>query len=271
MNQTLQQLKSRLSTKKTGIMAILDPDSKEYQGVLNEFLPKIQQMLNDAKKDLRDISQNADLVKKEMQSMYKVIKCQEKEIKEYNDKIKEYEKIIKMANVDLNQNIQAKDQYDKDMKTMELNWCIPFAGFFIMINDKKSGKYDRYIAERNHIQYVINEIENKISTNKDQLSNISDLSIHLIQKYDINMKKLNQHRKKVSNSINQVLYLSILEERLNMLRINGNTASHVLELLDKEPDMIHFDDDIYMDIIKAYYEHPDSFKDYIIKGEKEFL
>lgn len=271
MNQILQQLKSRLSTKSTGMTATLDHESQSYQRVLNEFIPKIQQMLNEAKKNLIDISQNASQLENEMKNMYKVIKSENRELQEYNDKINEYENMIQMANIDLNQNIQAKDQYDKDIKTMELNWCIPFAGIFIMLSDKKSGKYDRYVAESNRLQDVINSIENKIHENHDKISIISSSFVDLHRTYDINKEKLEKHRKKVSDCVNQVLYFSILEERLNALRINGSTISKVLHLLDKEPDVIHFDDQTYMDIIKEYHEHPDSFRDYIAKGKKEFL
>lgn len=271
MNETLQQLKKQLNTKPTYRLASLDPQSKKYQSVLNEFMPKIQKMLDDAKKNLQDISQNAPALKDEMTNIYNTIKLQRKNVEKLTNKIEGYNININHWSIDIKQCIQAKDEYNNELTQMKLKWLIPFAGPFIMIDDKNSGRYDRYLQEFKNSMNMIHQLEIRISEAEMLRKNAQEECNKVNKDIDDNTKKLGILHQKISDSVNQVLYLSILEERLNQLGCGMITNSKVLDLLDKEPEVIHFDDEIYMTIIKEYNKNPHSFNDYIVKGKEEFL
>ncbi|WP_050636057.1 hypothetical protein [Candidatus Stoquefichus sp. SB1] len=273
MNETLQQLKIQLSTgKKTyRMLASLDSNSKKYQEVLNEFMPKIKKMLDDAKKNLQETSQNAPKLKKEMTNLYNTINVQRKNIEELKNNIEEYDIKIKKWTIDIQQYTQARDNCDKELKNMRSKKFIPYVGLIMTIKDKRSGKYNRYLQEFENAVDMIHQLENHISEARVFCQKNQEECNKIYKNIDDDTKKLAILRQKISDSVNQVLYLSILEERLSQLGCGVVTSSKILELLDKEPEVIHFDNEIYMTIINEYNKNPDSFKDYIVKGDEEFL
>lgn len=217
------------------------------QDVKHEFLEKVKQMLDNAKKEMKDVSLDAISFKNKMNDIYVNIELRRKEadvlqkfINDMHTKIRDCENEIgkmKIRELDLLENMSMDKKERSQLKSLAIQRDF-------LNSDLENAKQKRLDA--------------------DQKLSIMHAYIH---EYTQNFKE--QHQV-ISNCVNKLLYLMILEKRLELSIIDENNVSKVFDVIDKQPHVICFDNDIYMDIIIKYNEYPNLLKDYIAKAESFF-
>lgn len=219
------------------------------QNTRREFLVKVKQMLDNTKKEMKDVSLDAiafqnkmndiymdiELKSREVNDLYKFIDATQIKIRNYENEIRK----MKIRELDLleKNKIDKKEQYQSQLHAIAI--------------------------QRGILNHELEYAEQKRLVVENKLSIIHDY----IHEY---RQKLKEQHQIISDCVNKVLYLMILEKRLELSITDENNLSKVFDVMDKQPHVICFDDDVYMDIISKYNEYPDLLKDYIAKAESFF-
>ena len=217
------------------------------QDVKHEFLEKVKQMLDNAKKEMKDVSLDAISFKNKMNDIYVNIELRRKEA----------DVLQKFIN-DMHTKIRDCENEIEKMKIRELDLLEN------MSMDKKERSQLKSLAIQR--DFLNSDLENAKQKRLDADQKLSIMHAY-IHEYTQSFKE--QHQV-ISNCVNKLLYLMILEKRLELSIIDENNVSKVFDVIDKQPHVICFDDDIYMDIIIKYNEYPNLLKDYIAKAESFF-
>lgn len=165
------------------------------------FNEMIQQILSEVKNNIQVISENILMIRDDMNNTYIYIESKRKEAKVLK-------KII--------------DDNQFNIKKYECQF-----------NLLKYHSNNQYQNELDKIKLIIDHSKQNIYNAQKKLS--------IVNMYiDVYMEKFTELDQKFSHSVNQVLFLSLLEKRLNILT---DVTSHVLDLLNKEPDDIYFNNE----------------------------
>lgn len=165
------------------------------------FNEMIQQILSEVKNNIQVISENILMIRDDMNNTYIYIESKRKEAKVLK-------KII--------------DDNQFNIKKYECQF-----------NLLKYHSNNQYQNELDKIKLIIDHSKQNIYNAQKKLS--------IVNMYiDVYMEKFTELDQKFSHNVNQVLFLSLLEKRLNILT---DVTSHVLDLLNKEPDDICFNNE----------------------------
>lgn len=275
-------------------MNTLDEPTKEKQKEIQEFLDKIQNMIFDAHQKIAYLSQNYLELKKIFDLLYEqlkqvnieleknqlVLQTTTTKIQKLKIDIKTYEDVCDAFNNQITIFTQQLNDKEKEYKEAVGKCFIPFVGFYYIsrcsdIRHKEipeiKKNIDRLITDKMSQEKI------KETANMNNMSLIVQVQTTRIFINDLNSKKedliqqTSQKKKEIKDSVNQIVYYSILQEKLNNFFVQGNTLDQVLALLDKEPDIIHYEDQTYFDVLKAYYDHPydQVFEKYMMDAQKQ--
>lgn len=165
------------------------------------FNEMIQQILSEVKNNIQVISENILMIRDDMNNTYIYIESKRKEAKVLK-------KII--------------DDNQFNIKKYECQF-----------NLLKYHSNNQYQNELDKIKLIIDHSKQNIYNAQKKLS--------IVNMYiDVYMEKITELDQKFSHSVNQVLFLSLLEKRLNILT---DVTSYVLDLLNKEPNDIYFNNE----------------------------
>lgn len=165
------------------------------------FNEMIQQILSEVKNNIQVISENILMIRDDMNNTYIYRESKRKEAKVLK-------KII--------------DDNQFNIKKYECQF-----------NLLKYHSNNQYQNELDKIKLIIDHSKQNIYNAQKKLS--------IVNMYiDVYMEKITELDQKFSHSVNQVLFLSLLEKRLNILT---DVTSYVLDLLNKEPDDIYFNNE----------------------------
>lgn len=272
----------------------LDLPTKEKQKQINEFLERIKELLANNSIKMKDLCQNYDDMIKIFQQLYDQLKYTNKELEKNKNIIQDIRVEMKNIGIDINtvegqyKDIedqihifhQQLDDKEKEYKKAVGMCFIPFAGFYYIsrcadIQNKEIPAIKRRIEDLIKDKVRQEKIkEEKNYKNNSLIYQMKTLQIvidDLLSKKQLITQQITQKREEIADNINQKIYYTILQEKLENYLTHGDTLDQVLILLDKEPELIHFEDQVYFDIMKEYYDHPHDkvFEKYIMDAKKQ--
>lgn len=295
----IDQLKKQLKQKRSSgiILLSLDNSSKNKYDLLKRYLPEIQKALQSIFEELNETATQVDILEKQFNENYKQknLYIKEKEnldkqyenmersIVEFEREVTGFDNNIKMLDdkiKDLEQQIQSK----KDKRDALYPQCfIPFYGIKVATDINKLEKetiphliheVNQYINQINHCQMQKDQYIHEQRPDYNSFS-ILKMKIENIKK-QINVydQVINNIHQQISSAIKDITYLTILKNRVEDTLANSQNISKVMQMLDKNPQTIHYDkNDIYFDMLEKWNQSHDMnvFQNYIMQSEKEFF
>ncbi|WP_028043833.1 hypothetical protein [Candidatus Stoquefichus massiliensis] len=278
------------------VMNTLDDSTKEKQREIVEFLSQIEEMQDNAHKKIEDLSQNYSEMIKTFHLLYD-------QLKQVDNDLEKNQKSLQNMTIEINKlgiDIKTYDGKYSDIvnqikifqqqlsnKEKEYNQAvgmcfIPFAGFHYMSKcaDIRNNQIplikrniDKLIADRMTQEKQKEEANMRNASLVFQMKTTKILINDMISKKQVLTQQMTQKKDEITSSVQQMVYYSILQEKLNNFLTRGDTLDQVLTLLDQEPDMIHYEDQTYFDILKAFYDNPDDqvFERYIMDAQNQIF
>lgn len=292
ITQLRKSLKKSLSQKTSIILCSLDSQSHQHLQNIEHFLPKLKEMESQSYEEFNQISKRSNELKKQFDNLYqqKNVIINKKEILE--KKLDEYHKTfifqeseLKKGEGDLEANRSTLSGYEDELSQkkskLKQAW-IPFYGLAIYktlerIETKEIPELKYKISKCNYeIQCLEKRIKNQeesinqLKEDNDQcLKNISELNMKL---NDLD-NKIKDNRMEISGAIQNLTYLSILKNKINIVITQGSTNVQFMKLLDLDPEVIHYEDQVYLDLLTQWnISHDENMiKQFILKAESDYF
>lgn len=295
----IDQLKKQLKQKRSSgiILLSLDNSSKNKYDLLKRYLPEIQKALQSIFEELNETATQVDILEKQFNENYKQknfyikekenldkqYENMERSIVEFERKVTGFDNNIKMLD-DKIKNLEQQIQSKKDKRDALYPQCfIPFYGIKVATDINKLEKetiphliheVNQYINQINHCQMQKDQYIHEQRPDYNSFS-ILKMKIENIKK-QINVydQVINNIHQQISSAIKDIAYLTILQNRVEDTLANSQNISKVMQMLDKNPQTIHYDkNDIYFDMLEKWNQSHDMnvFQNYIMQSEKEFF
>lgn len=292
ITQLRKSLKKSLSQKPSIILYSLDSRSHQHLQNIEHFLPKLKEMESQSYEEFNQISKRSNELKKQFDNLYQQKKSiinkkesvrknldmchrslisKESELKKSKENLEAYYSILN----------NYKEELSKKESKLKQAW-IPFYNLAIYktlerIETKEIPDLNHKISKCNYeIQYLEKRIKNQegsinqLKEDNDQcLKNISELNMKL---NDLD-NKIKGNRMEISCAIQNLTYLSILKNKINIVITQGSTNVQFMKLLDLEPEVIHYEDQVYLDLLTQWNVSHDEnmIKQFILKAESDYF
>lgn len=292
ITQLRKSLKKSLSQKPSIILYSLDSRSHQHLQNIEHFLPKLKEMESQSYEEFNQISKRSNELKKQFDNLYQQKKSiiNQKESVEKNlgmchRSLISKESELKKSKEDLEAYYSIlnndKEELSKKESKLKQAW-IPFYGLAIYktlerIETKEIPELKYKISKCNYeIQCLEKRIKNQeesinqLKEDNDQcLKNISELNMKL---NDLD-NKIKDNRMEISCAIQNLTYLSILKNKINIVITQGSTNVQFMKLLDLEPEVIHYEDQVYLDLLTQWNVSHDEnmIKQFILKAESDYF
>lgn len=292
ITQLRKSLKESLLRKSPIVLCSLDSQSHQHLQNIERFLPKLKEMESQSYEEFNQISKRSNELKKQFDNLYqqknsiinqkesleknldrchRTLTLQESELKKNEENLSAYYSTLQ----------NYRDELSQKESKLKQAW-IPFYGLAIYktlkrIEEKEIPELKYKISNCKHeIQYLGNRINNqKESINQlkeniaQLLKNISDLNVKI---KDLD-SKIKDNRVEISCAIQNLTYLSILKNKINTVITQGNTNIQFMKLLDLEPEVIHYEDQVYLDLLTQWNTSHDEnmIRQFILKAESDYF
>ncbi len=292
ITQLRKSLKKSLLQKSSIVLCSLDSQSHQHLQNIEHFLPKLKEMESQSYEEFNQISKRSNELKKQFDNLYQqknsIIKQKEsveKNLDMCNRAFISQESELKKSKENLEAYYSTLHNYKEELSKKESKlkqaW-IPFYNLAIYktlerIETKEIPDLNHKISKCNYeIQYLEKRIKNQegsinqLKEDNDQyLKNISELNMKL---NDLD-NKIKDNRMKISCAIQNVTYLSILKNKINIVITQGSTNVQFMRLLDLEPEVIHYEDQVYLDLLTQWNTSHDEnmIKQFILKAESDYF
>lgn len=292
ITQLRKSLKKSLLQKSSIVLCSLDSQSHQHLQNIEHFLPKLKEMESQSYEEFNQISKRSNELKKQFDNLYQqknsIIKQKEsveKNLDMCNRAFISQESELKKSKENLEAYYSTLHNYKEELSKKESKlkqaW-IPFYNLAIYktlerIETKEIPDLNHKISKCNYeIQYLEKRIKNQegsinqLKEDNDQyLKNISELNMKL---NDLD-NKIKDNRMKISCAIQNVTYLSILKNKINIVITQGSTNVQFMRLLDLEPEVIHYEDQVYLNLLTQWNTSHDEnmIKQFILKAESDYF